>query len=120
MKCVVIESPFGGTPEEQQENLTYLRACMADCLRRLEAPYASHGLYTQPGVLDDNDPVERSQGMLAGFAWGELAAYRVVYTDRGISEGMKLGIEEARRLNQPVYYRSLITKEVKRGEVHKE
>lgn len=47
MKRVVIESPFAGDVEL---NLRYLRACMHHCLKSGEAPYASHALYTQPGV----------------------------------------------------------------------
>jgi hypothetical protein len=66
MRLVVIESPYGrnvdgtvATPETIERNVRYLRACMADCLRRDEAPIASHALYTQPGVLDDTKPEER-------------------------------------------------------------
>lgn len=99
---VVVESPFAGDVEG---NLTYLRAAMADCLSRGEAPYASHGLYTQPGVLDDTKPTERSRGIAAGFAWGAQAEARVFYLDKGFSRGMI----QALRLDDeiPVEYRSL-------------
>lgn len=50
---VIIESPYAG---DVDANLTYLRACLRDCLLRGEAPFASHGLYAQPGVLDDAIP----------------------------------------------------------------
>ncbi len=53
MKLVVIESPFKGTKVEMALYERYLRAAMHGCLMRGEAPYASHGLCTQPGVLDD-------------------------------------------------------------------
>ena len=100
-KRVVIESPFGGpTPEAQEENLRYLRACMRDCLDRGEAPFASHGLYTQPGVLDDWDPQEREKGILAGFEWRLVAQATIVYADRGISSGMRAGIRKATELQQ--------------------
>jgi hypothetical protein len=95
---VVIESPFAGDVER---NLRYLRACMSDCLRRGEAPYASHALYTQPGVLNDDIPAERTRGILAGFAWGAVASLRVVYDDLGVSSGMRCGIEEAERIIPP-------------------
>jgi len=95
MRRVIIESPYAGNIEL---HLRYLRACMADCLRRGEAPFASHGLYTQPGVLDDGVPLERAQGINAGFAWRDVADATVAYTDLGISNGMQLGIEEATRL----------------------
>ena len=92
MITVMIESPYAGDVER---NLRYLRACMADCLRRGEAPFASHGLYTQPGVLDDNDPEDRKLGIEAGFSWRRFADYTVVYCDLGITPGMIKGIEHA-------------------------
>lgn len=103
-RLVILESPYAGDVER---NVSYARACMADCLRRGEAPYASHLLYTQPGVLDDTIASERALGINAGFAWGEVAAARVVYTDLGISGGMTAGIAEAKRLGQPVEYRAI-------------
>lgn len=64
---VVVESPYAGDVER---NLRYLRAALRDCLLRGEAPYASHAIYTQPGVLDDDIPSERTRGIHAGLAWG--------------------------------------------------
>lgn len=92
---MIVESPYAGDVER---NLRYLRACLADCLRRGEAPFASHGLYTQPGVLDDGDPEQRSLGIAAGFAWRYVAAATVVYVDLGITDGMRAGIADAARL----------------------
>ncbi len=104
MKRVVIESPFAGDVEA---NLRYLRACMADCLKRDEAPYASHALYTQPGVLDDDKPVERELGIVAGFCWRDVADLTVVYTDLGVSRGMQYGVDDAIRKGRMVEYRTL-------------
>lgn len=84
-RLVVIESPYAGDVER---NLRYLRACMRDCLDQNEAPYASHGLYTQPGVLDDDSPAERAFGIAAGFAWACKADAAVFYVDFGYSRGM--------------------------------
>jgi hypothetical protein len=104
VRLVVIESPYAGQVER---NLEYLRAALADSLARGEAPYASHGLYTQPGVLDDRKPEQRAKGISAGFVWGALAAARVFYVDLGWSEGMRLGHDEAIRLGQAIEHRSL-------------
>lgn len=104
MKLVVIESPYAGDVEL---NLSYLRAAMHDCLLRGEAPYASHALYTQEGVLDDDIPEERELGIRAGFAWRQVAEATVVYTDLGISRGMQYGIEDAEERGCPVEYRTL-------------
>lgn len=92
MKLVVIESPFAGDTER---NLRYCRAAMRDCLLRGESPYASHALLTQPGVLDDSVPADRELGIAAGFAWRAVAAATVVYTDLGVTEGMRRGIADA-------------------------
>ena len=104
MRRVVIESPYAG---DVAENVTYARRCVLDCLRRGEAPYASHLFFTQPGLLDDGDPEERRLGIEAGLAWGRSADAVVVYVDRGVSRGMVQGIREARRRGTPVEIRSL-------------
>jgi hypothetical protein len=114
MKRVIIESPFAGRGDTEEEraadaarNLEYLRAAMRDCLLRGEAPYASHALYTQPGVLDDLKPDERCLGMNAGFAWRTAAEATVVYEDLGITPGMETGIKNDRSAGQLVYFRRL-------------
>lgn len=104
MKRVVIESPYAGNVEL---NLRYLRACMHHCITNDEAPYASHALYTQPGVLDDDIPVQRELGIVAGFCWRDVADLTVVYTDLGITKGMQYGIDDAMRKGRPVEYRTL-------------
>ena len=86
MRKVIIESPYAGNIEL---NLRYLRACMHDAIvNHGEAPFASHGLYTQPGVLRDEDPEERNLGIACGFAWRNIADATIVYIDLGISRGM--------------------------------
>jgi hypothetical protein len=96
MRRVIIESPYAGDVER---NLRYLRACMRDSLLRGEAPFASHAIYTQPGVLDDNDPEQRRMGINAGFEWWPAAEAVVFYVDLGWSPGMlrasALAIEHA-------------------------
>lgn len=107
-ELVVVESPYAGDVER---NTAYLRAALRDCLDRGEAPFAAHGLYTQPGVLDDEDPEQRALGIAAGFAWGRAATWaggrRVFYVDLGWSRGMELAREEAKRCGQAVEVRSL-------------
>lgn len=95
MRLVIVESPFAGNIAL---NLRYLRACLRDCLKRGEAPYASHGLYTQPGVLDDGVPEDRTVGIDAGFAWRDAADATVIYTDLGTTTGMRYGIDAANKL----------------------
>lgn len=104
VRKVIIESPYAGDIEK---NLRYVRACMRDCLLRGEAPFASHALYTQDGVLRDEVPEERMHGITAGFAWRETAEATVVYTDLGTSKGMEYGIAHATELGHPIEYRQL-------------
>ena len=107
---VILESPFAAdTAEKVQENIDYARACLKDSLLRGEAPMASHLLYTQPGVLDDTVAAERRLGIEAGLSWGALAEHTVVYTDLGITDGMRAGIQRAHDQNRTVLYRSLYT-----------
>ena len=102
MRRVIIESPFAGDTER---NLGYARACLRDCLLRGEAPLASHLLY--PQALDDDIAHERSLGMAAGWVWFAAAEAMVVYTDFGISEGMRRGIERAKSEALAIEYRCL-------------
>lgn len=101
---VVIESPYAGDIER---NVAYARAALADSLRRGEAPFASHLLYTQPGVLNDAVAAEREQGMAAGFAWGRCADLVAVYDDLGITEGMWRGIGKAQEAGVDVVFRNV-------------
>lgn len=101
---VLIESPFAGDVEK---NIEYARACLKDSINRGEAPFASHLLYTQDGVLDDTKPVERARGMEAGFNWGAHAQLVAIYTDHGISKGMQQGILRAVDNCTPIVYRKL-------------
>lgn len=104
MPLVIIESPYAGDVEA---NVAYARRCMADSLRRGEAPYCSHLLFTQPGILDDTVPAERTLGIAAGLEWGKQADLTAVYIDRGISSGMQQGIDSAKKNRRKVEYRSL-------------
>ncbi len=104
MRRVIVESPYAG---DIAANVTYARAAVRDCLLRGESPSASHILLTQDGILDDTKPDERELGIAAGLAWVVVAEATVVYTDLGISRGMKQGIIAATRALIPVEYRSL-------------
>ena len=104
MKRVIIESPFAG---DVKKNLKYARSCMKDCLRRGEAPFASHLLYTQKGILDDDIDKERKLGIQAGLEWGKLADKTVVYIDLGRTVGMAQGIKRAKAEGREIEYRTL-------------
>lgn len=108
MKLVVLESPYAG---DVAENLRYVRAAMRHCLLNGEAPFPSHALYTQEGVLDDTIPEERELGINAGFAIAQAIAKagggRVFMRDRGWSSGMDRGYAHGVALNQNIDIRRL-------------
>lgn len=106
IRLVILESPYAG---DIDRNIAYARRCLRDSLLRGESPIASHLLYTQPGVLNDDFPDERQRGIDAGLAWKKVAHASVVYVDHGISEGMKYGIVAARKAGIPVEFRTLET-----------
>jgi hypothetical protein len=126
-RLVIIESPFAARkpdgswdPAGVEENLRYVRAAMRCCLKQGEAPYASHALYTQPGVLDDQVPEERTLGIESGFAWNSAARASIFFVDRGISSGMKLGIKNAIEAGRPIEVRSLTEFHTPQSEEHEE
>ena len=92
MLRVIIESPYAG---DIDSNIKYARQCVKDSLMRGESPIASHLLYTQEGILDDNIPDERQLGIDAGLAWKSVADKHVFYTDYGYSAGMRYAYHEA-------------------------
>jgi len=104
MRKVVLESPFAGNVET---NIKYARRAMKHALDLGEAPYASHLLFTQEGILDDNIQEERNKGIEAGLIWGSCAEATVVYVDYGISKGMQLGIERAQAEGRSVFMRTI-------------
>ena len=113
MRLVIVESPYAApTPEGIERNVAYARAALADCLGRGEAPYASHLLYTQPGVLRDEVPEQRRLGIEAGLAWGRYAAATAVYVDLGISSGMREGVQRAATQSRSIEIRRLTMRQL--------
>lgn len=104
MKKVIIESPYAGAIEK---NIEYARLCIKDSLLRGEAPIASHLLYTQEGILNDDIPEERKLGINAGFAWYDSAETIVFYLDLGISKGMESAKKKAEKNNKNIEYRTI-------------
>ena len=104
MKRVILESPYAG---EIEANITYARQCVRDSLLRGEAPIASHLLYTQSEILDDDIANERALGIDASLAWLPVAELMAVYIDRGISTGMQQAMRIAQRSGLEVELRKL-------------
>lgn len=103
-RLVVLESPFAG---EVERNVAYAKRALLHSLSLGEAPIASHLLWTQPGVLDDNNPDDRRAGLAAGLAWHRAAAAVVFYVDLGVSAGMAEAEKHATRLGVPTEVRRI-------------
>lgn len=101
---VLIESPYAG---DVKRNTEYAKKCVLDCLKRGEAPYASHLFFTQDGLLDDTNPAQRALGIEAGLSWATMADLVAVYTDLGISDGMRFGIYRHEFNDKQITYRTI-------------
>jgi hypothetical protein len=89
-KLAIIESPYSGDIER---NTLYARRAMRDAIERGFAPFASHLLYTQPGVLDENEKAERELGINLGLVWAGKADIALFYLDYGTSSGMQAALD---------------------------
>ena len=108
MNRVVIESPYAGDTETTIAfNLDYARRCLRHSLDQGEAPFASHLLYTQPGVLDDTLENERLRGLQAAYEWTQAANIVAFYIDHGWSPGMIKALRIARLFKRKIEVRSL-------------
>lgn len=105
MKRVILESPFAGDIER---NINYARKCVRHSLSLGEAPIASHLLYTQEGILDDEIEEEREWGIKAGLVWKQVAEGHVFYIDYGTSKGMQYAIDYATQNNIEIEYRTIL------------
>lgn len=128
-RLCIIESPYAPRPNSSTvDHIRYIRRCVLDSIERGEAPFAGHLLYTQ--VLDDRVPEQRKQGLQLASFWLEAAAqYQpkqspyasiilagdrppysalvAVYTDYGLSSGMKAGISHAANLGLQIEFREI-------------
>jgi hypothetical protein len=111
---VVVESPYAG---DVAANAAYARRAMHDSVRRGEAPFLSHLLYTQgpTGALagevgNKSDPahwITREEGLECASAWRRSADAVVFYVDRGWSGGMRAAKKEALRMGLTIEERAI-------------
>lgn len=92
MKLIYVASPYAGDVEANTELAK--RACR-HVMEQGHAFFAPHLLY--PALLDDMNPRERKAGLDMGFAVLERCD-ELWYFGKYISNGMRLEIEEAKRL----------------------
>jgi hypothetical protein len=113
MRRVIVETPYRATDVYTvDQHMEYLKAAMADCVRRGESPMASHHLLPG-GILDDDTPYERQLGIRCGIAWGDVADAIIVYSDLGVSSGMKQAILYYKDAGKIIEWRTLDSRVVR-------
>lgn len=116
MKLIIadVESPYSAKTDDLfRRNILYARMACRWSLLNGYCPYASHLFFTQPGILDDDKPNERTLGINAGkLLIRDTATHTLVFQDLGISSGMEFGIEHAKQYNRTLEYFSLFNNDV--------
>ena len=108
MLTVAVESPYASrAPFDVDDHVHYARLAMVDSIRRGEAPFLSHLLYTQ--CLDDTVPEQRAKGLAAGIALSEKLDFAAVYYDLGISPGMAKAVGHYRLIGKRCELRRLFS-----------
>lgn len=97
MKRVFICSRYAG--DVARNTATAERICRQAVARGC-APFAPHLLYTR--FLDDEKASERDAGIACGLAFMEICDEVWVFTGEGISDGMRVEVDYARRIGKPV------------------
>lgn len=100
-----IESPYDGPDDATiRRNILYARLACAWALRNGYCPYASHLFFTQPGLLDDKVPAERTLGIEAGKRIAlEAATVSLFFLDLGESSGMAYGRKLAQKAGRLIH-----------------
>ena len=102
---VIVESPYRG--KDVNSNIAYARAAVRDCIDRNELPFASHLLYTQVGVLNDDVASERNLGIGLNLEMIQRADLVAAYVDHGLSTGMISALHYAQTQNVKIQFRKL-------------
>jgi len=106
LPLVIIESRYAAkTAEGLIRNWNYLRFAIADSISRGEAPFASHGFFTQ--MLNDRSPEARKLGLRLAVEFIKRADAMAIYTDYGWSRGMRAGARWAVRFDLPLTERKI-------------
>lgn len=103
MEVIYICSPYRAVDEENlQRNIEYAKELTREALLRGESPVTVHLYMTQ--CLDESNEQERNTGLAAGRELIPRCDAVIVGARHGISAGMKVEIDFARRCGIPVRY----------------
>lgn len=106
-KTVVIISPFmAEDPSKKDRFYNYAKRCAKDSMNRNEAPLVSHVFYYDM-LGSSSVALERDMGFNSQLAWIRKCDLVVVYSDFGITQGMKAAIDYAKFKNKKVELRTI-------------
>jgi hypothetical protein len=104
MKRAYLISPYSG---DTVRNVAYALKCIHHCFAHGYSPYASHIFLAASGALDDSDPKDRAFGFEAGLAFLPTCEVAFGFMDLGVSQGMRVDLDAARRLQVRIEYLSI-------------
>lgn len=106
-KAVVIISPFMvEDPTKRELFYRYAKRCAQDSMRRNEAPLVSHVFYYDMFGFS-TVAIERDLGFNSQLTWIRKTDLVVVYSDFGITQGMKAAIDYAKFKNKKIEFRKI-------------
>lgn len=105
-KNVILVTPFmAEDPSLAEKMKRYAARATRDSVNKNEAPLASHLFYYS--VLSEKDPIERDIGLQSQLSWLKVADIVAVYVDFSITPAMKVAIENAKRLQKKIEFRTI-------------
>lgn len=104
-KTAVIISPFMVEyPSKKDLFYRYAKRCAQDSMRRNEAPLVSHVFYYDLFGYS-TVAIERDLGFNSQLAWIRKCDLVVVYSDYGMTQGMKAAVDYAKFKNKKIEFR---------------
>lgn len=103
---IFICSPYHGDTETNTE---YAIKASLFALNQEYTPITPHLYLTR--IFNDNDLIQRNQGIQAGLRLMHSCTSVWIFTDNGISEGMKKEIEYAESICIPIKYYNTVNNE---------
>lgn len=104
-KPVVVISPFMVEDASKRDLFyRYAKRCAQDSMRRNEAPLVSHVFYYDM-LGYSTVGLERDMGFNAQLSWIRKCDLVVVYSDYGMTQGMKAAVDYAKFKNKKIEFR---------------
>jgi len=99
MEVAYVISPYRGIDGDYGKNEQYTLKAAGYLISQGFIPVVPH-LYL-PRILDDNDEKQRERALQCGLKLLEKCDFAIVFSDLGISEGMRKELEHCKKLKKP-------------------